>query len=416
MKAHVRSFLCTAPRSVLCTFVLSLMASSLLAADPQEMVPPPQVEALAETETLPESDDGCDETDDACCSAPLCVGRPLSVFVPNLTPGLQLGASLLYLKPGADNLGYATTTTFLPLQNPQWAVQSLNPQLQPGFSVRARYAFAGSGNDMQVNWDRLRTGDSAFVAVANRATQWISPFSQTGPSMSESANEVGVFHLKAAEGRVRFDYDQVNLDAGQWVNLGMRTQIRLLAGVTFVRLREQLISTFYNDPTINPVPPVVAIPDPTLQYISLNNTSTYSGLGPRLGLATACNLPLGFTCVGQLSGALLGGWMQPAQYSFEAVFDNAVNREQIGARTVSQVVYASDAKLGLGYARVLGNGSIVRIESGFQAAVFIHPFATYETSTNVLPLDIGSLSTSSMRHTPSNFTLLGCYLNCGLQW
>ena len=62
------------------------------------------------------------------------------------------------------------------------------------------------------------------------------------------------------------------------------------------------------------------------------------------------------------------------------------------------------------------NGSVLNIESGFKAAIFINPFSTYETSTNVLPLDIGSLSTNSMRHTPSNFTLSGFYATCSLQW
>jgi hypothetical protein len=400
-----------------------LSAPEQLAAEEsaqEPIAPDKQVEILPQTEILPDgADDFC--SDDCCdlptsCATRHCGGAPLAVFIPNLNPGLEVYAGLLYLKPGADNLGWATITTFLPIQNPQWAVQSLDPQLQPGFTVGARYAFAASGNDLQANWDRLRTGDTAYVAVADRATQWISPFNQTGPSMSEGANEVGVFHLKAAEGRVAFDYDQVNLDAGQWVNLGRRTQVRLLAGVSFVRLREQLISKFFNDPNINPVPPVIAIPDPTLQYVSLNNTSSYSGIGPRLGLASMFELPWGFNCVGQFTGALYGGWMQPAQYSFEGVFDNAVDREAITSRGVSQVVYATDAKLGLGYAWTMGSGSILRIESGFRAALFINPFSTYETSTNVLPLDIGSLSTSSMRHTPSNFTLMGCYLNCGFQF
>ena len=120
--------------------------------------------------------------------------------------------------------------------------------------------------------------------------------------------------------------------------------------------------------------------------------------------------------MGQLSGAILEGWTQPAQYSFAAVFQDVVNSEQIRSGTASQVVYAGDAKLGLGYSRPLGNRSVLNIESGFKAAVFIDPFSTYETSTNVLPLDIGSLSTSSMRHTTSNFTLSGFYLTCSLLW
>ena len=383
---------------------LVMMASSLArAADPDWIAPD-------------ESDEISSEAACACDAAASCVGVPLSVFVPDLTPGFQFSGSLLFLRPGADNLGYATITTFLPVQNPQWAVQTLNPQFQPGFSVGAQYAFPCSGKDIRVNWEHLRTSDAASVAVSDPATQWVSPFNQTGPSTSEGANVVGVFHLKGTQAQVNFDYDMVNIDVGQTVNIGSNTQVRLFTGLGWVRLREQLISTFYNDPNIVPVPPVIAVPDPLLRSISLNNMSTYTGLGPRLGLTTAHNLSHGFTFVGQLSGAILAGLVQPAEYRFTGVFEDAVDSEQISSQRVPQVVYTSDAKLGLGYSRLLGNGSVVNIESGFKAAIFINPFSTYETSTNVLPLDIGSLSTNSMRHTPSNFTLNGFYLNAGIQW
>jgi Legionella pneumophila major outer membrane protein precursor len=351
----------------------------------------------------------------ACDAAPSCAA-PLCVFVPDLTPGFQFTAGFLLLKPGADNLGFATITTFLPLENPQWAVQTLNPAYQPGFTIGASYTFPCSGKDIQTNWEHLRTSDSTSVAVSDTATQWISPFSQTGPSTSEQANQVGIFHFKSAQAQVDFDYDMVTIDAGQTVNIGSGTRIRLFAGLSWVRLQEQLISTFYNDPNIVPVPPVIAPPNQSLHSFSLNNTSAFTGVGPRLGLTTAQNLSYGFTFVGQLSAAILAGSMQPAQYSFNAIFDNGVNSEQIASHRVTQVVYATDAKLGLGYTRPLGNCWVLNIESGFKAAVFIDPFSTYETSTNVLPLDIGSLSTNSMRHTPSNFTLNGWYATCSVQW
>jgi hypothetical protein len=391
-------------RSILCTAALFMMASSLAwAADPDWIAPGQRFEIPAVTAQT-------------CDAAPSSAGVPLAVFVPHLTPGFEFSAGLLFLKPSADNLGYATITTFLPVGNPQWAVLALDPRYQPGFSVGARHAFPCSGNDIQINWEHLRTSDSASVAVSDPATQWVSPFNQTGPSTSEPANFVGVFHLKATQAQVDFDYDMANIDLGQTVSIGSNTQLRLFAGLTCVRLREQLISTFYNDPNIDPVPPVFAVPNPSLRYISLDNTSTYTGLGPRLGLTDTYNLSHGFTFVGQLSGAILGGWTQPAQYSFAAVFLDTVNREQISSRTVSQVVYAGDAKLGVGYSRPLRNGSVLNIESGFKAVVFINPFSTYETSTNVLPLDIGSLSTNSMRYSQSNFTLSGFYATCSLQW
>src|SRR5438874_9070726 len=182
-------------RSILCTAALFMMASSLArAADPDWIAPDQRVE-------IPPV------TPHACDAAPSSAGVPLAVFVPNLTPGFEFSAGLLILKPGADNLGYATVTTFLPVGNPQWAVQTLDPRYQPGFSVGARYGFPSSGNDIQINWEHLRTSDSAAVAVSDLATQWVSPFNQTGPSTSEPANVVGVFHLKAAQAQVEFDYD-----------------------------------------------------------------------------------------------------------------------------------------------------------------------------------------------------------------
>lgn len=349
-------------------------------------------------------------------TGPESVGHRLDVFVPDLEPGLEVTAGILLLQPGADNLGFATTTTFLPVQNPQWAVHTLNPDYQPGFTVGARSIRPGSGKDIRTTWEHLRTHDSTFVPVSNLSTQWISPFSQTGPSTSEAANEVGIFHLKAAQGSVDFDYDLVNLDIGQTIAIGSSTQLRLFAGVTWARLQQQLISTFYNDPSIDPEPPVVAPANPDLQYITLNNTSTFTGAGPRLGLTSQHILPRGFTFVGELSGAVLAGSMQPAQYSFAGVYEDRADIEQIKSLPVTQVVWTGDTKLGLGYKRTLARGSILTLESGFKAAVFVNPFSTYETSTNVLPLDIGSLSTNSMRHTPSNFTLNGWYASCSLQW
>jgi hypothetical protein len=393
-----------AVRLVLCTLALFVMASSLAqASDPI---------AIAADQQFEDPTGMCTD----CDAAGPYAGAPLSVFVPDLTPGIQFSASFLQLKPGADNLGWSTITTYLPVQNPQWDVQNLNPAYQPGFSVGARYVIPSSGKDIQTNWEHLRTSDSSSVAVSDPTTQWISPFNQTGPSASEFYNQIGIFYLKWAEAQVNFAYDMVNIDAGQTVNFGAYTQVRLFAGLSWVRLQQQLVSTFYNDTSINPAPPAFAIPDPALHYITLNNTTSYSGAGPRLGLTAAQNVCGGLTLVGQLSGAVLAGSMQPAQYVFQGVFENNIDAEAITSRRVNQVVYATDAKLGLGYNGLLGNRFPVRIESGFKAALFVNPFATYETSTNVLPLNIGSLSTNSMRHTPSNFTLNGWYATASVQW
>ena len=156
--------------SMFCSAALFLMASSVArAADHDSIVPDEQLEVASVTTAAFET-------------AASGRGVPLAVYVPNTTPGLNLSAGLLLLKPGADNLGYATITTFHPLGNPQWAVQTLNPNNQPGFTVGASYDLASPGIDVQSSWEHLRTSDSAFVAVDDLNTQWISPFNQTGPA------------------------------------------------------------------------------------------------------------------------------------------------------------------------------------------------------------------------------------------
>lgn len=59
---------------------------------------------------------------------------------------------------------------------------------------------------------------------------------------------------------------------------------------------------------------------------------------------------------------------------------------------------------------------MLTLDGGYLAAFHANPFSGYETNNNVLALQIGSLSTASMRHTLSNFTADGFYLNAGLKW
>src|SRR4051812_32003144 len=96
-------------RSIVCTAALFLLASSLARAEDDDLIAPDE-----QVECPPATSDGCG-------AVPAADGVPVGVFVPSLTPGFTVCAGFLLLKPGADNLGYSTITTFLPLENPQWA-------------------------------------------------------------------------------------------------------------------------------------------------------------------------------------------------------------------------------------------------------------------------------------------------------
>lgn len=106
-------------RAIFCAAALVMTVSQLAwAGDPVSIA-----QDQDEIEILPET--SCDYV-----VAPSSAEVPLPVFVPKLAPGIEFTGGWLFLRPGADNLGFATITTFLPLENPQWAVQTLNPSYQ----------------------------------------------------------------------------------------------------------------------------------------------------------------------------------------------------------------------------------------------------------------------------------------------
>lgn len=353
---------------------------------------------------------------------------PLALSVPCLSPGLEFHAGVLLLQPSADNLGWAVVTfeenfsSPVPIATPYWEIQTLEPDYEPGFEIGGRFALAKPGTDFQFNWQHLRTSTSDFVPIRQAQGQWVSPFSQTGPPTAETyqdmLNNTGVNDLRTADGHVYFDYDEVNLDFGQQINIGSALNLRFLAGVSYANLQEQVISNFHGLPPA----PNAPFPDSVPLLISLNNTATYWGVGPRFGIDTTYRGRRGLRLVANFAGALLVGRKQPAQYLFTATAPDLaavgidVNNEFISSDKYTEVVSAFDGKLGIGYDYRFRRGGKLTLDAGYLASVFNNPFSGYETSDNVLALQIGSLSTASMKQTQSDFTLNGFYLTGGYQW
>lgn len=351
-----------------------------------------------------------------------------TLTVPCLNPGFEFHAGVLFLQPSADNLGWGVVTfeenfdSPVPIASPYWVIQTLEPGYDPGLEVGGRYVFARPGTDFRMNWQHLRTSTSDSVVPTQETGQWVSPFSQTGPPTAETYEELaedeGVNKLRFADAEVEFAYDQVDFDFGQSVNVGPSLELRFFAGVSFARLQDRIVSNFHGVPP----DPNAPFPENVPLLISLNNTSTYTGAGPRFGLDSTIAVPYGFRLTSQLAGALLIGSKQPAQYLFSATSPELaavgieVNDESINSESFTEVVYACDAKLGLGYTYVFAGGSRFTLDGGYMAAVYTDPFSGYETNENILALQIGSLSSGSIRHTQSDFTLNGFYMTGGFMW
>jgi hypothetical protein len=336
-----------------------------------------------------------------CCFA---TDTKAPVTVSDATPGVEFSASVLYLRPGAENLGWGVITNFLPLTTPTWEVQTLKPRHHTGFNLGAQYACPNTGSDLALNWSHLRTLDHMHVAVnpsTQPTVQWVSPFSQTGTA-PVNGNVTGISQLKSANASVRFHYDALNFEIANHVDFGCNMNMRFFTGLSGVRIKETLLFTFKGQP--NPV-------------LSFDNTARYKGIGPRLGVCNTYDLCYGLNFISQLAGALFVGHARPAQYKFAGSSDALalvgipVNREYVSSKRERQLVPAIDAKLGLNYVHCLAQGDLLTLEFGYMAALYVNPLSTYETNTNVIALDSGSLSTSSVKHTRSNFSASGLYLN-----
>lgn len=327
--------------------------------------------------------------------------EPYEVTVPNCDCGIEFSGAFLYLQPSAGNLGWGVVTDFLPFVSPQWHVKRINPNYHPAFNVGLGYQFCG-GLHAQVNWTQLRCHDSQCQRVIP-IQQWISPFTQTGPGTGDPTYDpTGVGELIQGRAKLKFHYDALNWDLGTFVQVGPNMKMRIFSGLSGVRIKQELRSRFHG---ANFLP-----------SIALNNSSTYTGIGPRIGFDCAWDLYNGFSFVGQVAGALLFGTTHPAQYRFTGVSTalQAIgitrNKERVSSDSVRQTVPAFDARLGINYVYEFCSGALLSIEAGYMGAFYVRPLSGYEPNTNVLPLELGSLSTNSMRHIESDFSVNGPYV------
>jgi hypothetical protein len=338
-------------------------------------------------------------------AAPMKDDNLFRVFIPDLKPGFELSASALYLQPLTNNLGWSVTTTVLPIPSPNWSVNVIEPGFGPGFNLGALYTLLNPGTDVQLNWSHLNTSDHDEVFV-DPSSQWVSPFSQTGTPPTNTGQITGISLLKV--GNVTLHFNSVNLDLGKFINFGSNLQTRFFTGLSAVFLKEEINSTFHGLPA--------------LPIFNFNNTSTYNGVGPRLGFNNNYEFYRGIHLVGQLAGSVLYGRMQPAQYKFtgtsiELILAGInVNHEGLSNPSVSQLVPALDAKIGLSYTYRIKQASELTLEFGYMGAMYVDALSSYETNNNVIAIDSGSLSTASAKHTQSNFSVGGPYITAHLRY
>jgi hypothetical protein len=304
---------------------------------------------------------------------------------------LEFSAALVYLQPIADNMQYGTQVSPLPAPSPHWVNQAVAPGLSPGFNVGLRYILPESGNDLRASWTHLNaSATDSFVASP---TQFAGPPYIIGP-------DANLYNI--GEGYVDFEYDSVNLEMGHLLTDGSPAQVRVFGGVQYARIGEELTGKFssYNQ-----------------EYTSQNtNTSLFNGVGPRLGMEAGV-VRGRFDLLGQIAGSALVG-RQENRLDFATVAPNLPNlgitppnEQSIVSPNATRVIPSIDSKLGAGFTIPMQNGSIVRVEAGYQAAVYINAISQYAISDVVLPPNVQEIGVflESAYHDHNNFAVHGPY-------
>jgi hypothetical protein len=320
----------------------------------------------------------------------------IDIFVPNLKPGFAFNVTALALKPGASNLNYAISNKALPIASPGWTEKELRPGYAPAFMLSARYQFL-EGKDIKIDWTHLNSSTSASVSAPTNQ-YFIGPDFDIGPDAG---------NIRQAYGNANFKYDVINLDAGQMINIGEHTAMRLFLGLSNTYLREQVTAIYFGEITTG---------SPQGLFSSQQEvTANFTGIGPRFGVdinyMTMSNIGF-FGNVG--ASALTGSTYSKTTYltSTPAISNN---RQYIKDQNVTQVIPAFDAKLGVNYMHIVNKDMLLTIEGGYQGAVYINAISQYLPGALVNGITTGGIYVATMSHTISNYSVQGFFLGATLQ-
>lgn len=322
-----------------------------------------------------------------------CDVCPFQVTIPKLSPGLQVDLTGLMFWPTASDLNYAVLTTPLPVPSPNWLVRSINPGFSTAFEIGASYTFPCSGKDVRADWLHFESSDASLTQNID-GTTFVAPFYEVGPDGEG---------ITQGNANVKFRVDVINLNVGQFVNFGQNVQTRFFAGLSSARIRQDYSTTFQ---------------DNVASFVfNTESKSTFTGIGPSVGINSVYNIGCGVGFVAQAKGDLLVGTMQTStQYNSNSTALSALgistNLQSINAPNTMQVVPGFDAKLGLNYTYLPNKKSVLTLEGGYRVVDYISAINQFNPTTIVDPgtVQSGTIAVGTMGQTTSNFAMSGPYI------
>lgn len=294
--------------------------------------------------------------------APACTNHP--VTVPCERSAWDIGFTAYWVRPSEYNL-----TTYEATDADVNAYLYSETDYKFGFGLEGSFHW-GTGNDLTLSWTRYHKGFDNEDSFSS------------GPTFVVSASD--------------FEFDAVNLELGQHIDVGPNWTTRLHFGLQYAKLDHELIGVEATDSIFDSG----SFDDATF------NLSEFRGIGPRVGTDLRYNVSNGFGVVAHSAVALLAGDLESSTVTgVDSVggvldLDDAVFYGTDDRRTV---VANIDSKIGLGYNANVGNGTL-QLEIGYAVNHYFDVIARTPVTTSTF----SGLNALGYVNT-SNFSLNGLY-------
>lgn len=248
-------------------------------------------------------------------------------------PGLGASFEVVYMRPSRSALDYAIIDTNTDT-DPQGSYDSIHPDYSAGLRYGLAYTFE-TGTDLHAQYMTLDTHDSASAEAPPGGRLWGT---WTHPDMGST--------FDSAEARYDLDYDVFDLGLGKKFTVGDDLGLRVDAGLRYARIDQNLNIAYLQGATI----------------FNVEDTNTFTGWGPRLGLGADWQMGHGFNLFGSAAGSLLLGDFDLALLTASGTTEYGRIKDTVDNRVVPVV----EMRAGIGYAYKLANGMYVGAKAGYE--------------------------------------------------
>lgn len=188
------------------------------------------------------------------------------VYVPTLEDAITASVGALYLVPSSDFESYLAVPSMPNGEETSYNVLNADPAYQWGIDASLGYIFDQTANGVDLFFRNLSTSDSTTTTFA------------TLKDPTVTANVTG---------DLGYDLTAFDLMFSQFVELGRFMEMRFMAGLAYVELKQNRSTDVDDDPVDD---------DPTMLIFS-DQTSKFTGWGPRIGVDSRYDFFGGFGLV-----------------------------------------------------------------------------------------------------------------------